>query len=211
MRISREMAKMKWADIDLLNKDFREMGKEKKLRRLFVKGMMEHSGYTQKGAKRLFDKITLYSFNKAHATAYGIISFYSMWLLKHHPLEFIFALLSREADEKKRRKYERLAVRNNILVMLPHVNKTPYDSIGIFDDEKVIQLGLNCIKGIGSKSAEGICENGPYDNEFLVRQRVTKRTLNTTIFQVLLDEGAMEFDDDLYMRRVTRYNASLLA
>ena len=207
------MAKMKWKDIDLLirEKDFKRIGKEKELRRAFVKGMIEYSGYTQNEAKKLFNRITLYTFNKAHAVAYSIISFYSMWLLKYHPLEFIFALLSRETNEIKRRKYQILAVKNGILVMLPHVNKTPYDSIGVFDDEKVIQLGLSSVKGIGDKSAEEICSNGKYNNEYLVRQRVKKRTLNSTMYQVLLDIGAMEFDDEAFINRVRRYNASLFA
>jgi len=82
---------------------------------------------------------------------------------------------------------------------------------GLMEDEYIIQKGLSSIKGIGEKTAKIIIENGPYSCEELLVQRVPKRILNSRVLRILREEGCLEFDEDLFSKRVLRYNRKLFS
>lgn len=210
MTICREYAHMNWADVDKVMKFSEDPKMLKKLSSSFIDGAMKHHKISKGEARNMFNKITLYLFNKAHATAYTIISFYEMWLLTYYPLEFIFALISRNTDGYKRRLYFRIAAKNGIVLCLPHVNGTPQDSIQEDETgEKYIQLGLNSIKGVGNKSAEIICNGGPYENEFVIEDRIPKRAYTSAVQAVLKEQGALEFDEKILEKRNSQFNSIL--
>jgi len=211
MIVCRKVAKLDWEDIDKIMKDASKSqnAKNKELKKKFIKGAMG-SGWSRDDASNLYDSMTLYLFNRAHGTAYTLVSWYAMYLMQHYPLEFIFALLSRETLQIKLRQYESLAVSKGYVVLLPHVNGSANYSLKDFQGEKVIQAGLSSIKGIGKKTAEEIINNGPYTCEELIEQRVSKRAFNSGVREALRNAGALEFRQPLYEKRVVRYNATLL-
>lgn len=213
MQICRKLAKMDWQRIDRLFKllDSKKDPEYLDIKKEFIKDTVEYTSYNKEQAEELFDAMTLYLFNKAHGVAYTLISFYCMYLYKYYPLEYIFSLLYTQGNERKLKEFETLASGNDILILLPHVNATPYYAIVEAEGRKMIQRGLTSIKGIGGRIAEEICSKAPYDNEFLVQQRIPKRILTSRVFDILLQEGAMEFDDNKYFSRIKAYNKYLRA
>lgn len=100
-----------------------------------------------------------YSFNKSHAVAYSMISYWTAWLKTHYPLEFMFALLKNEKDKDARTGYLIETRRMGIPVMLPHVN----DSDSEFKIEgNGIRFGMVAIKYISDKIADRYIAARPF-------------------------------------------------
>jgi DNA polymerase-3 subunit alpha len=46
-----------------------------------------------------------YSFNRSHAVAYSMVSYWTAWLKHYYPTEFVFALLKNEGNKDTRTEY----------------------------------------------------------------------------------------------------------
>jgi DNA polymerase-3 subunit alpha len=219
------IGKMSWADADkvmkmlkggAMTKEGLERFKKNKdeLQAKFIKGAVEN-GYTKEKAKKLFDMMVVYSFNKGHAVGYTLISILEMWFKIYYPLHFWY-IKNKYADaEKDRYLYTIEAAKNGILFFLPHVNYSADFSLRKIDDDYVIQEGLNSIKGVGEKAALFIEEerkkNGPFksEEEFIKRVKVKKSPVNKGVIDKLRQNGALEFNKKVYISRVTQYNSTL--
>lgn len=99
MTISREVAGMSWENVTGLRKAMaKTQGQEVfgKYKEKFVSGCVE-KGMPQEIAAKLFDDLSSfgsYAFNKSHAVAYAMISYYCCWLKAHYALEFAAATLT---------------------------------------------------------------------------------------------------------------------
>jgi DNA polymerase-3 subunit alpha len=147
---------MSWADADKVRKI---IGKKKDAKEFdifkdqFIKGASNH--ITEEDAQKLwhdFEAHAGYSFNRSHAIAYSMLSYYTAWLKHYYPLEFMFAILKNEKDKDARTDYLLEAKRLGIKVLLPHINESELDfSI----QGNSIRFGLSNIKyisdSIGSK------------------------------------------------------------
>jgi DNA polymerase III alpha subunit len=102
-----------------------------------------------------------YTFNRAHATVYGITAYRCAYLAARHPLEFHAALLAVAAGEDKEPQYLRTTRRRGIRVTNPHVNIS--GATYTVDGERgVIRKGLRSVDGVGAVSAEVLVANAPY-------------------------------------------------
>ena len=191
----------------------KEYGEE--FTKTFVKGMAKH-GVPKDEAEELFHKfISTYSFNKGHATGYGLISLEEMYYKVYYPAEFWFSKLNQTDFDKNGRKYMAEAAEDGSIIFLPHVNYSVNFSLRKIDGEKVIQMGLTSIKGVGEKAALFI-ENErkskgvfiSYDN-FYDRCIVKGSPVNKGVVAKLLNEGALEFNKKTYIKRVTMFNSTL--
>lgn len=71
----------------------------------FVQGCIKN-GYTEQVANNLYDKILYfagYGFNKAHAVAYAIDSYWCAWLLTHHEEQWLCAYLEAMSNTPDKR------------------------------------------------------------------------------------------------------------
>ena len=204
MKICRELAKMEWQYVEKTAK--KPVGKVKdQMREMFVEGAV-NNGVGEQDAIELFDKMTLYLFNKSHGVGYTFLSLYLMQLKIKHPLEFFYATLKHTEKSQMAAAYKSDAIKKGIIFLLPHVNGRAKYSITKLDGDKVIQEGMSTIKGIGVKTAEKIESGAPYKNkqDFLSRSGV-----GPSIVKMLESAGALEFDMKVFMNRVVRYNSSL--
>lgn len=213
MRICRGMAKMEPDDVDKLmkfkfNEQEREILKEK-----FVKGATKHSKIAKKDAEQLFDAMALYLFNKGHGAGYARISEWQMYHKVKHPTEFWYATMKHEHDQRKRAEFMSEAVRDGIIIFLPHVNYTADFSIRKVDGDKVVQMGYNIVKNVGATAAAAIeaerKKNGPFTSYDDFVDRVPKRTVNSRVVESLLSEGALEFNKKVYYSKVVKFNSTL--
>ncbi len=211
LKICRKLAGMEWQDVDKVMKSLKpgEDPEKKRLRKLFIKGITLKHDVSKSEAIDLFNHMTQYLFNKGHGTGYTLMSFASMWLKTNHPLEFFNCLLRNEKDEFKRSVYKAEAAKCGILILLPHVNATVNYEIVDFDGERVVQEGLGNLKGVGSVTAQEIIKRNPFKHEYDFEDKVEKRYCNVRVRKILEDAGALEFDEDKYLKRVISYNGSL--
>lgn len=209
MAICRGLANMSWQDTDAVMKHLKpSFDPNDELYLKFVDGAVKN-GVKKSEAKRIYQNMTKYLFNKAHGTAYSLMSAYTMWLLINYPLEYIYALLLLESKDEKIREYEQLAARNDIVVLLAHVNGKANYSIVEIDGERAIQQGLSMIKGVGESTALEIEKYRPYSSIDDLRSKVDKKYLRSNVMDALADYGALEFDKKKWWKRVIKYNASL--
>src|SRR3989442_7032334 len=99
-------------------------------RETFVRGAVAQ-GYPEKLAQEVFDLIVPfadYGFPAAHACAYGFIAYQTAYLKKHHPVEFMSAMLTSVKDDKDKKPYYLNACRlMDVEVLPPDVNESELD------------------------------------------------------------------------------------
>ena len=172
-------------------------------------------GLTKEQTIEIWNSMLIYGFNKGHSTGYALISIDQMWYKLHYPVEFWYVKMKYAGNDSDLHKYSQLAVKDDAVVMLPHVNYTAKTSMRMIDGENVIQQGLSIIKGVGDKAAQTIDEERnkhgvftSYDNFY---DRCKGRAVTTRVIDILKEQGALEFNKKRYLSRVVKYNSSLIA
>jgi len=196
LRIFQEVAGFAPGTADSLRKKIaKKMGDEiiGKEREAFIKGAMEHTpGMTPEIAGRIMDVITFfgsYGFNKSHATSYGIIAYWCMYLKVYYPIEFYAALLRYEPDRLEIQRIVKDAKKHDIKVLPPDVSRSK-SHFSIVDD--AIRGSLCDIKNVGAKASDAIMEAQPFTDftDFLVR--IEKRRVNKRVVESLVRAGALD-------------------
>lgn len=200
MQIFNQLAGFTWAESDTMRKIIgKKLGKEEfeKHREHFVNGCLQN-GIAPNISELIFNNMTefaSYSFNKSHAVAYSMISFWSMYIKIHYPAEFMAALLS-SADDDKMQIYVLEAKRLGIRVNLPDINLST-DKFRVISDDEII-APLSCIKGVGEKAVAAILEGRrkPAGDFYLnfddFISSVQKRVVNKRVVDNLTKAGALE-------------------
>lgn len=169
------------------------IGKE---RTNFIKGAMERTGMSEKEAAKIMDAITFfgsYGFNKSHATAYGIIAYWGMWLKKYYPIEFYWALLKNQPDRNRIQQVAKDAKRHGIHLSPPDVSISRSDFTIDPDPElQTIRGSLVDIKGVGEKASGTIMANQPYKNFIDFVNRVDRRKCHKGVVVALAKAGALD-------------------
>lgn len=113
-------------------------------------------------ARRVWDMcITAgaYAFNAAHASAYGMIAYWTMWLKVHHPAAFFAASLAKLKNDEKLAALRRDSVKHGVKILPPSIDSGADWAV---EDDGTIRAGLRQIPGIAEKSAARILEYGPF-------------------------------------------------
>lgn len=124
----------------------------------FRKGALDR-GVSESDAKDIWNAcITAgaYAFNVAHATAYGMLSWWTMYLKQHHPVEFFASALA-GYGEKKQLELLRDATRHDVEIRPPDpafagLTWSPHP------EQRAVLAGFSQIKGIGEKMAAVIID-----------------------------------------------------
>ena len=223
MEICRQLGGMTYGDADLVIRFMKsltlsanvqaEFDKETiRLRSLFVAGCAKN-GVAAQEANEIYDKMQVYTFNKGHSAGYTMISVQEMWYKIYYPVQFWYAKMKYAPTEDDLNRFKLEAVRNGIVIFLPHVNGSSRYSIIKRDGEHALREGLVNIKNVGLKAAEVIqterLKNGNYVDYDDFLDRVPKRSVNARVVASLKEAGALEFDKKIYNGRVLKYNSAL--
>ena len=190
---------MSWSEADKVRKI---IGKKKDAKEFdqfkdkFVKGATEH--IDKEVAESLwhdFEAHAGYSFNRSHAVAYSMLSYWTAWLKHYYPLEFVFALLKNEGDKDTRTEYLLEAKRLGLKVLLPHINESDLD---FTIQGNSIRFGLSNIKYISESIGNKIVEHRPYKSyEHFIETSNTKGSgINSRAIDALNAIGGAAFDDN---------------
>ena len=126
----------------------RDDEQRQELTRTFL-GRCRENGVDLAYAKNLWvqmAKFNAYSFCRAHAASYGLLSYAGAYLKAHYPLEFWVAALNNNQSMYHTRVYVEEAKRQGIRFLLPDVNRSGVE-FTIEDD--AVRVGLSRIRGLG--------------------------------------------------------------
>ncbi|XVQ11017.1 DNA polymerase III subunit alpha [Spirillospora sp. CA-255316] len=158
-RAAQKLAGYSLGQADLLR---RAMGKKKKeiLDKEFIpfqKGCRER-GYSDEAVQAVWDVMVPfagYAYNKAHAAAYALVSYWTAYLKANHPAEYMAALLTSVKDDKdKMAVYLGECRRMGIRVLPPDVNDSDADFTPQGDDR--IRFGLTAVRNVGANVVDSI-------------------------------------------------------
>jgi len=185
MNIGRNVGKLSWEDVSSLRKAMsKSLGKEffDNYFDKFKLGAAEN-GIDENKAKYIWDQINTmgsWAFNRSHAIAYGLLSYWCCVLKSKFPLEFAAACLRNAKDDEQAIKLLREVVREG-LIYKPFDKEKSVANWSV-QDGKLIG-GLLGIKGIGPKMAEDIMKRRDLSQPLTPRQ------------EKLLTEAKTSYDD----------------
>ncbi len=161
----------------------------------FIEGAITN-GSSDSIARQLWEdmeKAQDYSFNKAHAACYALISYRTAWLRAHHPCEYMAALISSVMNTKDRVPFYVNACHElGIEVLPPDVNESQIDFAVVGGK---IRFGLNAVKGVGELAARTIIrareEGGGFESIWDFTERVDPSVVNKRALESLVKCGAL--------------------
>jgi DNA polymerase III subunit alpha len=134
-----------------------------------------------------------YSFNKAHAACYALISYRTAWLRANHPREYMAALISSVMNTKDKVPfYVNACDELGIEVLPPDVNESQIDFAVV---EGKIRFGLNAVKNVGETACRAIvaarADGGAFASIWDFTDRVDPQVVNKRALESLIKSGAL--------------------
>jgi DNA polymerase-3 subunit alpha len=181
----------------------RVIGKKKlqaieKERDAFIPRAMKYTSISETLAKEIWGTIETfarYGFNKSHSQGYALITYWTAYLKRYYPVEFMCGLLTKATKKRNEEdivKYIDECYRLRIPVYSPDITKSEIDFIPEGDG---IRAGLALVKKV-SKSANKVIAartlgSGFKDFESTISNLVAMKVTKTTI-EPLIACGAMD-------------------
>ena len=200
MEIARTLAGYTLGSADLLRK---AMGKKIKSemdaqREIFVSGAIGR-GVEAAQAGQIFDlvaKFAGYGFNKAHATAYAVISYQTAYLRANFPAQFLAASMNIEInDTDTLATFAQEAATMQVKIAPPNIQASQ-SYFSVAPDNVTVLYGLGAIKNIGLQAIEQVVAerntNGPFVDFYDFMQRAGQKHLNKRQLEQLVKAGAFD-------------------
>lgn len=170
----------------------------------FVRGA-RGKGSTMKQATGMWDQIQSasgYSFNRAHAVSYSLISYWCMFFKINYPVQWFASNLTHQSEPEKAKQIVLEARGIGIEFETVDINRS---DVGFSVKDGKILAGLRSIKGIGDKAAEEIIANRPYEEDSIecLSEKCEKRKVNKKVTDAL--EGAGAFGEIDIKQSVAAY------
>lgn len=188
-----------------------------KLKQMFEERALKN-GADQKTIDMLWDAMTKfarYGFNKAHSVGYAYITYWTMYMKTHYPLEFFSALLSYTAhaakDEKTSDMKEILDEmrRMGLDIEVPDINKSGIDFTPDYDRKRVL-YGFNKVKYLGTNGQNAILKMRPFTSFEDLCEKIPKADLNKKGKEALIRTGAfrhLESDAGILLQKLAQMSA----
>jgi DNA polymerase-3 subunit alpha len=202
MQIAQALSGYSLGEADMLR---RAMGKKIKAemdaqRARFVNGAVER-GLNKANADEIFDllaKFADYGFNKSHAAAYALISYWTAWYKANHPAEFLAASMTLDkGNTDKLAEFRADARRLELRVAPPSINRSGADFDVRYDgDGPTILYALGAIKGVGAAQAQAVADaradSGAFRSLADFARRVDPKQVNKKALECLANAGAFD-------------------
>ena len=166
-------------------------------------------GVSREVANKIFDEMAEfaeYAFNKAHATAYALVSYQTAYLKCHYPQAYMAALLTSVLENTgKLLEYLGECRERGIPILPPHIN---HSVAGFRSEGNAIRFGLLAVKGLGRGVIDQLTAQretgGSFTGMLDFCTRMYGRELNRRALESLIHCGAL---DGLGYTRKEMYNA----
>lgn len=133
-------------------------------------------GATKKGverdvAERVFEKLrgfSSYGFPQGHAASFAVLAYQSCYLKLYYPAEFLCALLNNQPmGFYPPHMLINDAKRHGVHLKSPDINTSGLKCTVVNSDNKLLQVGLAFIKGLGEEGAEAVIAEREANGSFL--------------------------------------------
>jgi DNA polymerase-3 subunit alpha len=198
MQIAKDLAGFSPAEADDLRK---AIGKKNavlmaSLKPKFVEGCAAN-GVVASVAEAMWaenERSAEYSFNKAHAACYALISYRTAYLKANYPAEYMAALISSVMDTKDKVPfYVAECSEMGIEVLPPDVSTSQRDFAVV---EGRIRFGLSAVKNVGDNAVRAIIaardEDGAFASIWDFAERVDMQTVTSRVLESLIRAGAFD-------------------
>jgi len=163
----------------------------------FVKGAVE-KGCSEKEALEIWDKLDKFSgygFNKSHAAAYSIMSYWSQWFKVNYPLEFwTTSLQNAKEAEVPYRLAELKKTGIEIEIRPPDVNYSEGNFTCDIKENRIF-FSLTKIKGVGESAVSHLLDTRREGGQFFSLEEFMSRVpskVNKGIIEKLIIAGAFD-------------------
>ncbi len=151
------------------------------------------NGVNKDIAEEVFEQLAAfaaYGFCKAHAVAYALIAYQTLWLKCHYPAEFFAAVLSNQPmGYYPPRVLVAEARRSGSEILPPDVNNS---SSGYIVENGAIRVSLKQLKGMSEEALESILSERAKDKFASLRDFVLRTNTNQSIIANLVKVGAFD-------------------
>ncbi|WP_259289167.1 DNA polymerase III subunit alpha [Candidatus Nasuia deltocephalinicola] len=201
IQIVKEVAAYDLNEADL----FRIMISKKKLneminqKKIFIEKAIKN-GFDSNKANMIFNIIkefANYGFNKSHATAYSLLSYYTLWLKSYYIDYFMASNMSFFfKDLNKLNLIINDSIKNNIKILPLNINESCEDFINLKNQfYKKIRLGFKGLIGLGENIINHIIfirKKKKFKSFFDFYKRVDKRLINYKSMEILISGGCFD-------------------
>lgn len=164
----------------------------------FIAGCVKQ-GLSAPQARQLWAQIQPfadYSFNKAHATCYAQIAYWTAYLKAHYPPAFMAALMTSDYDDTDRLAIEIAECKKmGLNVMAPDVNES-FGEFAVVPETNQIRFGMNAIKNVGGAAVDEIIrareDHGKFDSLEDFISTVNTRIVNRKTLESLIKAGGFD-------------------
>jgi DNA polymerase-3 subunit alpha len=173
----------------------------------FKEGCLK-KGLTKDQADTLWDLIQPfagYSFNRPHATLYGLLSYQTAWLKTNHPTEYMAAVLTASAGQTEDvAKSVAECGRLSVAVLPADVNRSqigftieqlPEGQLREYRNRQGVRFGLSAVRNVGEGPLSVVFkarEGGFFKSLEDFCERVDRGALNKRVLESLIKCGAMD-------------------
>ena len=195
LRVAHDLAGMSYAEADGFRRAMthdrtdEEMGK---MRLSFINSAMKNS-VKRSVAEEVFEHLSAfaaYGFCKAHAAAYAVLSYQTLWLKCHYPAEFMAAILSNQPmGYYPPRVLVAEARRSGVTVLPPDINAS-LDHYTV--ENGAIRVSLSQVKGISGEAIASIIHERSKGNFTSLRDFVLRVEASQPILENLVKVGALD-------------------
>ena len=162
MKIGRGIGDLPWTEVSEMRRAMsKSMGKEyfERFGAPWRAGAMA-KGVPEDVVNKAWEDLCAFgawSFNRSHAVAYGIVSYWCMWLKANHPAEFAAASLQHEADADKQINFLK-ELNEEGLTYIPADKELSTDrwTVGNVNGKKMLIGPLHNIVGMGPKTVAAV-------------------------------------------------------
>src|SRR5579875_186022 len=158
---------------------------------------MKAGGYSDAAIRTIWDVLVPfsdYAFNRAHASCYGMVGYWTAYLKANYPAEYMAALLTSVAGDKdKSALYLNECRRMGITVLPPDVNASAATFTPVGGD---IRFGLAAIRNVGTAVVDAIVEartaRGAFASFSDFLRTVPASVCNKRVIESLIKAGAFD-------------------
>jgi len=162
------------------------------LRSDFIKGgvAIGHNEAIMAELFKIIEKSSNYSFNRSHAIAYTLCSYWSMWFKVHYPVNWSTAELTVQVgDDEKLKKYIDDAISNGIKILPPDINISEW---GFIKEGEAIRCGLGMVKKFSIKGFTEVAAKRPFKTFIDFINNISGVKVNKGAMQSLAQSGALD-------------------
>jgi error-prone DNA polymerase len=195
LKVAHDLAGMSYAEADGFRRAMthdRTDEEMEKMRESFITSC-QRNGVSRKTAEKVFEQLAAfaaYGFCKAHAVAYAVLAYQTLWLKRHYPAEFFAAALSNQPmGYYPPRVLVDEARRSGVKVLPPDVNHS-FDRYTV--ENGAIRVSLRQLKGMSEEALDSIMAARAQGRFSSLRDFILRTNVSWPIIESLARVGAFE-------------------